>query len=370
MKYLEEFRDAELAKSLVDEIRRSATREWVIMEVCGGQTHSIVRNGIDQLLAGSVELVHGPGCPVCVTPLEMIDKAIAIAALPGVIFTSFGDMLRVPGSEIDLLTAKSRGADIRVVLSPLDAVRIARENREQKVVFFSVGFETTAPTTAMAVLQAQREGITNFSLLPAHVLVPPAMSALLSSDSNRVQGYLAAGHVCAVMGWESYEPIAAHYNVPIVVTGFEPLDLLAGILAVVKQLETGKATVDNRYSRVVTRQGNRSAQEAVTKVFRVVSRRWRGLGEIPHSGLGIRTEYEQFDAEKQFELSSNSVDEPADCLSGLVLQGRIKPSDCPAFGAGCTPAHPLGATMVSSEGACAAYFKYKQFLEPKWAFNG
>ncbi len=358
MKYLDEFRDPRLAKAIVREIHAVTTKPWVIMEICGGQTHSIMKNGIDQLLPAEIELVHGPGCPVCVTPLEQIDKAIAIASKPGVILTSFGDMLRVPGSEKDLFMVQSEGGDVRVVYSPLDAVRIARENPEKRVVFFAVGFETTAPNNAMAVWQAYRQGLKNFSLLVSHVLVPPAMEALLSSPANRVQGYLAAGHVCTVMGWKQYEPIAEKHGVPIVVTGFEPVDILEGILMVVKQLEKGQARVENQYSRVVKREGNRPAQELVNRVFEVADRKWRGIGTIPVSGLKLRPEFRDHDAEILFEESGREVEEPPECLSGLVLQGLKKPHECPAFGTTCTPRTPLGATMVSSEGACAAYFSY------------
>jgi hydrogenase expression/formation protein HypD len=330
------------------------------MEVCGGQTHSIIKNGIDQVLPPAIELVHGPGCPVCVTPLEQIDKAIAIASQPEVIFTSFGDMLRVPGSEKDLFIVKSEGGDVRVVYSPLDAVKIARENPDRKVVFFAVGFETTAPNNAMAVWQAHREGLKNFSILVSHVLVPPAMKALLSSSKNRVQGYLAAGHVCTVMGWEEYEPIAAQYRVPIVVTGFEPVDILEGVLMVVQQLEKSEARVENQYTRVVRREGNRPAQDLIRRVFEISNRKWRGIGEIPASGLSLRPEFRAYDAEAIFEMGDIHVEEPAECISGLVLQGLKKPNECTAFGTKCTPQTPLGATMVSAEGACAAYYAYSR----------
>ncbi|MDZ7267530.1 MAG: hydrogenase formation protein HypD [candidate division KSB1 bacterium] len=358
MKYLEEYRKPEIVRHLVQEIRAITTRPWMIMEVCGGQTHSILKNGIDQILPKEIELVHGPGCPVCVTPLEQIDKALAIARRPEVIFTSFGDMLRVPGSREDLFMVKSAGGDVRVVYSPLDAVQLARENPHRHVVFFAVGFETTAPNNAMAVWQAHREGLRNFSILVSHVLVPPAMKALLSSPRNRVQGYLAAGHVCTVMGWEEYEPIAAQYHVPIVVTGFEPVDILEGVLMTVRQLERGEARVENQYSRVVRREGNRPAQELIRKVFEIAPRKWRGIGEIPASGLRLRPEFRAYDAEVIFDLGELQVEEPAICISGLVLQGLKKPDECPAFGRQCTPQTPLGATMVSSEGACAAYFAY------------
>lgn len=360
MKFLDEYRNPAIARHLVQEIRGLTTRPWVIMEVCGGQTHSIIKNGIDQILPKEIELVHGPGCPVCVTPLEQIDKALAIASRPGVIFTSFGDMLRVPGSRQDLFMVKSAGGDVRVVYSPLDAVKIARENPHKQVVFFAVGFETTAPNNAMAVWQAHREGLRNFSILVSHVLVPPAMRALLASPHNRVQGYLAAGHVCTVMGWEEYEPIAAQYRVPIVVTGFEPVDILEGVLLTVRQLERGEARVENQYARVVRREGNRPAQELIRRVFEIAPRKWRGIGEIPASGLRLRPEFRDYDAETIFALGELHVEEPAICISGLVLQGLKKPNECAAFGKQCTPQTPLGATMVSSEGACAAYFAYQR----------
>ncbi len=358
MKYLNEYRDPGLVKTILDEIKATVTQPWVLMEICGGQTHSIMRNGIDQLLPKEIELVHGPGCPVCVTPLEQIDKALAIAARPDVIFTSFGDMLRVPGSRSDLLKAKSLGADVRIVYSPLDALRIARENRDKKVVFFAVGFETTAPNNAMAVWQARREGLKNFSLLVSHVLVPPAMTALLRSPRNRVQGYLAAGHVCAVMGWEEYLPVAREYRVPVVVTGFEPVDILEGVLLAVRQLEHGEYRVENQYSRVVRREGNRKAQQLISEVFEITDRKWRGIGAIAKSGLRLREAYRAHDAELAFDLAELQVDEPRECISGEVLQGLKKPHECPAFGTRCTPQTPLGATMVSTEGACAAYWAY------------
>src|SRR5690242_2383912 len=331
------------------------------MEVCGGQTHSIVRYGIDRMIPDCVELVHGPGCPVCVTSLEMIDRAHAIAQRREVIFTSFGDMLRVPGSHGDLLTLRGRGADVRVVYTPLDAVRIARENPDREVVFFAVGFETTAPANAMAVRHAAETGVRNFSVLVSHVLVPPAITAILDAPDNQVQAFLAAGHVCAVMGWTEYEPIAARYRVPIVVTGFEPLDLLEGIVLAVRQLETGRYEVENQYVRSVRRDGNQPAQDLVSRVFELVDRAWRGIGEIPRSGLGLRAEFADFDAERRFALEGIRTREPAECRAGDVLRGVLKPMDCPAFGKACTPEHPLGAPMVSSEGACAAYFNYGRF---------
>jgi len=358
VKFLHEFRDPVLVRNIVHELKVVTTRPWVIMEVCGGQTHAIIKNGIDRLLPPEIELVHGPGCPVCVTPLELIDKAIRIASIPDVIFTSFGDMLRVPGSEKDLFMVKSEGGDVRVVYSPLDAVKIARENPDRQVVFFAVGFETTAPNNAMAVWQAHREKLDNFYLLVSHVMVPPAIRALLNSPSNRVQAYLAAGHVCTVMGWQQYEPIAAEYHVPIVVTGFEPVDILEGVLLAVRQLEKGEARVENQYARVVKREGNRPAQELIRRVFEYTDRKWRGIGDIPQSGLRLRPQFRRYDAEIAFNLGDITVDEPGECLSGLVLQGLKKPNECPAFATTCTPQTPLGATMVSSEGACAAYYAY------------
>lgn len=358
MKFLDEFRNPEIARQVLAEIKLTVTQPWVIMEVCGGQTHVIIKNGIDQVLPEEIELVHGPGCPVCVTPLEMIDKAIEIAGRPDVIFTSFGDMLRVPGSHKDLFIVKSEGGDVRTVYSPLEALTIARKTPDKEAVFFAVGFETTAPGNAMAIHQATREGLTNFSELVSHVMVPPAMEALLSSPDNRVQGYLAAGHVCTVMGWEEYEPIAKKYKVPIVPTGFEPVDILEGILIVVKQLEEGRYEVENQYLRSVRREGNQPAQEIIKDVFEVTNRKWRGIGELPSSGLKIRDKYAAFDAEKKFDVQNIQTKEPEICISGLVLQGLKKPHECSAFGNKCTPTHPLGATMVSAEGACSAYYKY------------
>jgi len=358
MKYIDEYRDPQLARKLLAEIRRTTTRHWTIMEICGGQTHSIIRNGIDQLLPDTIELVHGPGCPVCVTPLESIERALAIASRKEVIFTSFGDMLRVPGNARDLFMVRSAGGDVRIVFSPLDALQIARNNPSKEVVFFAVGFETTAPANAMAVWQAAREGIENFSVLVSQVMVPPAMRALLSSPDNRVQGFLAAGHVCAVMGYEEYEPVSREFHVPIVPTGFEPVDLLAGILKTVELLEAGKAEVVNRYGRVVSREGNPMAQKIISNVFEVIDRPWRGIGIIPKSGLALREEFARYDAEKRFNVTNICAEESPLCMSGSVLQGILKPDACPAFAKECTPEHPLGATMVSSEGACAAYYKY------------
>src|SRR5580700_5595387 len=363
MKYIDEYRDEVMAGRLIKELRRVLTKRWVLMEVCGGQTHTIVKYGIDHLLPDEVELVHGPGCPVCVTSLEMIDKAHAIAQRSDVIFCSFGDMLRVPGSKVDLLVLKSRGADVRVVYSPIDSLKIARSNPKKKVVFFAIGFETTAPGNAMAVWQAQKQGITNFSDLVSHVLVPPAMATILESPLNRVQGFLGPGHVCTVMGYQEYEPIAARYRVPIVITGFEPLDILEGVLMTVRQLEAGHAEVENEYPRVVKREGNRIAQDLVNSVFEVCDRKWRGVGSIPKSGYKLREEFRKHDAEQLFEVEEIDTQEPSICISGMVLRGVKKPHDCPAFGKECTPHHPLGATMVSAEGACAAYYAYGRHLQ-------
>lgn len=360
MKFVSEYRDPAAAEQYASAIARITTRPWTIMEVCGGQTHSIVKFGIDELLPKEITLLHGPGCPVCVTPVELVDKATQIASHPDVIFCSFGDMLRVPGTKCDLFAVKAAAGDVRTVYSPLDALKIARENPGKQVVFFAVGFETTAPANAMAVYQARKAGIKNFSVLVSHVLVPPAIEAILSSPDNRVQAFLAAGHVCTVMGYWEYLPIAAKYHVPIVVTGFEPLDILQGIYMCVRQLEAGCAEVENQYSRSVRREGNRSAQELVAKVFRVVPRKWRGVGEIPQSGLGLTPEYAAFDAETRFGLADYTAEEDSECISGLVLRGIKKPRECPAFGIRCTPEHPLGATMVSNEGACAAYYHYRR----------
>ncbi|MCL4709209.1 hydrogenase formation protein HypD [bacterium] len=360
MKYIDEYRDGRAARRYADLIARVAIKPWTIMEVCGGQTHAIVKFGIDELLPKTITLVHGPGCPVCVTSLELIDKAIAIASRPEVVFCSFGDMLRVPGSEKDLLSVKAAGGDVRIVYSPLDALKIARDNPNRQVVFFAVGFETTAPANAMAVYQAAQQNATNFSILVSHVLVPPAIEAILASPHNRVQGFLAAGHVCTVMGYEEYYPLAAKYHVPIVVTGFEPVDILQGVYLCIKQLEEGRAEVENQYTRAVQRAGNQPAQQLMREIFCVIPRKWRGVGEIPQSGLGLREAYAAFDAEKRFEVTDSVREESSECLSGLVLQGVKKPHECPAFGVRCTPERPLGATMVSSEGACAAYYRYRR----------
>jgi len=360
MKYLDEFSDPDLAKKLVDQIHEVTTQPWAMMEVCGGQTHSIIRHGIDQLLPDEIEMIHGPGCPVCVTPLEMIDRALAVASEPGVIFCSFGDMLRVPGSSADLFRIKSAGGDVRVVYSPLDALNLARENPDRQVVFFGIGFETTAPANAMTVYQAQRLGIKNFSLLVSHVLVPPAMSAIMESPTCRVQGFLAAGHVCCVMGTHEYPPLADKYQVPIVVTGFEPLDILEGIRKTVIQLEEGRHEMENAYPRAVPADGNKPAQEMLNDVFEVTDRSWRGIGVIPQSGWKLSHKYREFDAEERFQVTGIHTAESALCRSGEVLQGLIKPHECAAFGKECTPRNPLGATMVSSEGACAAYYLYRR----------
>lgn len=359
MQFVDEYRDPAIARQLLDAIQRTVTRPWVIMEVCGGHTHAIMKHGLDQLLPAAVELVHGPGCPVCVTPVVAIDRAVAIASRPEVIFASFGDMLRVPGSHDSLLTAKSRGADVRMVYSSLEALELARSNPERQVVFFGVGFETTAPGNAMAILQAEQQGVDNFSVLASQVLVVPAMRALLASPANRVQGYLAAGHVCTVMGWSEYESLAEEFRVPVVPTGFEPLDILVGILMVVRQLESGRHAVENQYVRSVTREGNLAARRMLDTVFAVADRDWRGIGEIPASGLVIRERFAAFDAERRFAVETLAAPESTLCRAGLVLQGIEKPAACPVFGRECTPEHPLGATMVSSEGACAAYYRYQ-----------
>jgi hydrogenase expression/formation protein HypD len=362
MKYLDEYRDAELVHKQIGLIEDAVTRPWTLMEICGGQTHSIIKYGLDQLLPEEIELVHGPGCPVCVTPLELIDKALAIAAQPGVIFTSYGDMLRVPGSRDDLFSARAAGADVRVVYSPLDALQIARDNPDQQVVFFAIGFETTAPANVMSVFQADRLGVDNYSILVSHVRVPPAIEAILSSPHNRVEGFLAAGHVCAVMGYHEYLPLTDTYQLPITVTGFEPVDILEGIRMTVEALESGEPGVYNAYSRAVTREGNTSAQDLIQQVFRACDRKWRGIGVIPGSGWCLDGRYQAYDAEKRFQVEAIESQESPECISGLVLQGIKKPDQCTAFGVKCTPRHPLGATMVSDEGACAAYYNYRQHL--------
>ncbi len=362
MKYLDEYRDADAARKIVHAISKVATRPWTIMEVCGGQTHTIVKYGIDELVPAGIELVHGPGCPVCVTSLETIDRAHAIASRPDVIFCSFGDMLRVPGSRGDLLQLKSHGSDIRVVYSPLDAVTIAAANPTRQVVFFAIGFETTAPPNAMAVWLAHKRGLTNFSMLVSHVLVPPSITAILQAPDNRVQAFLGPGHVCTVMGYEEYEPIARRYRVPIVITGFEPLDMLEGLLWTVRQLEEGRAEVENPYARAVRRDGNAASRRLINDVFEVCDRKWRGVGSIPKSGLKLRYEYRAHDASRLFEVETIETQESAVCISGEVLRGMKKPHQCPAFGTQCTPENPLGATMVSAEGACAAYYVYGRYL--------
>jgi hydrogenase expression/formation protein HypD len=363
MKFLDEYRDPAAARRLLEAIARKASREWVVMEVCGGQTHSIVKHGLDELLQGKVELIHGPGCPVCVTSLETIDRAHAIASRPEVIFCSFGDMLRVPGSRGDLLALKSRGADVRIVYSPLDALRIAEANPARPVVFFAIGFETTAPANAMAISLAKKRKVANFSALVSHVLTPPAITAILQSPHNRVQAFLGPGHVCTVMGVAEYQPIARHYRTPVVIAGFEPLDLLDGIYRAVCQLEEGRAEVENAYSRVVGQGGNPACLKLLDEVFEVCDRKWRGVGSIPKSGYRLRHEYRDHDAERRFEVEDIETHESTLCISGQVLRGIKKPRDCPAFGKGCTPQTPLGATMVSSEGACAAYYAYGRHLE-------
>ena len=358
MKYISEYRDAKLVQGVVDEIRRTVTRPWVLMEICGGQTHAIVRHGIDQLLPPAIELVHGPGCPVCVTPLELIDQALAIAARPEVIFTSYGDMLRVPGSARDLFSIRASGGDVRVVYSPLDAVKIAQQNPNKQVVFFAIGFETTAPANVMSVMQAQNLGLDNFSILVSHVRVPPAIHAILGSPHNRVHGFLLAGHVCAVMGYHEYPSLAEKYHVPMVVTGFEPLDIAQGILQTVRALEQGRIEIENAYARAVTFEGNVPAQKMIERVFESCDRKWRGIGTIPQSGWRLRSEFDQFNAEKRFDVGEIQTQESPLCIAGKILQGLGKPHDCSAFGTQCTPEHPLGATMVSSEGVCAAYYQY------------
>ena len=360
MKFIDEYRDAGTASAYADALRRITTRPWTLMEICGGQTHTLIKIGIDRMLPEGIELEPGPGCPVCVTPLEIIEKAIDIAARPNVIFCSFGDMLRVPGRSRDLLSVKARGGDVRIVYSPLDAVALARRHPDRDVVFFAVGFETTAPANAMAVAQAADAGLANFSILVSHVLVPPAIDAILSSPATTVQGFLAAGHVCTVMGYAEYEPLVARHHVPIVVTGFEPVDILQGVYMCVKQLEEGRAEVENQYARAVRRDGNVPAQQLIREIFRVVPRKWRGVGAIPASGLGLQERYASFDAERRFGVADQTIEEPSECISGQIMQGLAKPPQCPAFGTRCTPEHPLGATMVSSEGACAAYYRYRR----------
>ncbi|MBD2483780.1 hydrogenase formation protein HypD [Planktothrix sp. FACHB-1365] len=362
MKFVDEYRDAKLAQDYAKAIASITTKPWTIMEICGGQTHSIVKYGIDELLPSAITLIHGPGCPVCVTDINIIDQAIALASLPNIILCSFGDMLRVPGSEKDLLSIKATGADVRIVYNPLDCLKIAQQNPTKQVIFFAVGFETTAPTTAMAVYQAYQQNIKNFSLLVSHVLVPPAMEAILSSPNCQVQGFLAAGHVCTIMGYTEYEPIVEKYQIPIVVTGFEPVDILQGIYFCIQQLENGEYKLENQYNRSVRREGNETAKTIIQEIFEIVPRQWRGLGEISQSGLGIKQKYINFDAQKRFNSQQlTPVSSPcSECISGEILQGIKKPHQCSAFGTRCTPEHPLGAPMVSSEGACAAYYRYRQ----------
>ncbi len=360
MKYLDEYRNVEAVGRLAAAIRAAVTRPWNIMEICGGQTHAIIRFALDEMLPREITLIHGPGCPVCVTPIEILDKAVAIAAQPGVTFCSFGDMLRVPGSQKDLLTVKSEGGDVRIVYSPIDAVVLAQKHPERQVVFFAVGFETTAPANAMAVVQAAKLGLENFSVLVSHVLVPPAICAVLDSPANCVQGFLAAGHVCTITGVDEYRPIAEKYRVPIVVTGFEPLDILQGVLMCVEQLEAGRHEVQNQYARSVRPEGNRPALRQIAEVFRIVPRKWRGSARFPQSGLALRETYAKFDADRRFGVEAITAEEPAECIAGEILQGHKKPHDCPAFGLYCTPERPLGAPMVSSEGACAAYYRYRR----------
>jgi hydrogenase expression/formation protein HypD len=359
MKFIDEYRDPKEVRRLLDAIQATVTRPWTIMEICGGQTHSFLRYGLDGMLPQEIELVHGPGCPVCVTPLEQIDRAVAIALRPDVIFTSYGDMLRVPGSAMDLFGVRARGGDVRVVYSPLEAVELAAANPQKRIVFFAIGFETTAPGNAMAAVQANARGLANFSMLVSHVLVPPAINAILSSAGNRVQAFLAAGHVCTVMGYREYEPLAERFHAPMVVSGFEPVDLLRGILGAVRQLEQGRFAVENAYPRVVTRTGNAQAQATIDRVFEVCDRKWRGIGEIPLSGWRLREEFAAQDAEKLFDVGSIVTHESPLCIAGEVLQGRKKPVDCSAFGVQCTPQNPLGAPMVSAEGVCAAYYRYR-----------
>lgn len=363
MKYIKEYRDPEMAKKYLDEIKKTVTRPWSIMEVCGGQTHSLVKNGIIEMLPDEVTMIHGPGCPVCVTPLHLIDKAIHLALNENVILCSFGDMLRVPGSKINLLEAKAKGADIRILYSPLEAVKIAEENPGREVVFFAVGFETTAPANALSVIHAHRKGLSNYSILASHVLVPPAIKAVIDDEESHIDGFLAAGHVCTIMGNAEYHPLSETYNVPIVVTGFEPLDVLQGILMVIRQLEKNKAQVENQYSRIVKEEGNPNAQNMIFEVFEVKNQMWRGIGEIPQSGYGVKSKYAQFDANKKFAISIEEAPEHPECISGQIMKGIKKPFECPQFGKKCKPSFPLGAPMVSSEGACAAYYHFSGLVE-------
>jgi hydrogenase expression/formation protein HypD len=360
MKYLSEYRDSDLVYQYLRELKETVTRPWKIMEVCGGQTHSLVRNGILNMLPPEIQMVHGPGCPVCVTPLSQIDKAIYLAEQKNVVLCSFGDMLRVPGSKKNLLQAKAEGADVRILYSPLEAVKLAKENPDKEIVFFAVGFETTAPANSLSVIHAERLGLKNYSILTSHVLVPPAIEAIMNDEENNIQGFLAAGHVCAIMGMGEYFPLVEKYNIPIVVTGFEPVDLLQGILMVVRQLEKGIAKVENQYSRIVREEGNPKAIEAIIKTFKITDREWRGIGNIPNSGYTLREDYVAFDAIEKFDIKIEAVKESAVCVAGEILKGIKKPHECPAFGKTCKPEHPLGAPMVSSEGACAAYYQFSQ----------
>lgn len=363
MKYIKEYRNPELVEQYLAEIKRVTTRPWRIMEVCGGQTHSLVRNGIIELLPDEITMIHGPGCPVCVTPLHLIDKAVHLAERPDVILCSYGDMLRVPGSKMSLLEAKARGADVRILYSPLEAVKLAEENPEKEIVFFAVGFETTAPANALSVLHAQRAGLENYSILASHVLVPPAIAAVMQDEEAQIDGFLAAGHVCTIMGLEEYEDLPSDFQVPVVVTGFEPVDLLQGILMTVKQLEEGRQDLENQYSRVVKEDGNPHAREVIEQVFAVTDREWRGIGNIPNSGYNVREDLAAFDADRKFAVDIPYVPESEECIAGLVLKGIKKPHECPQFGKKCSPRNPLGAPMVSSEGACAAYYHFSNALE-------
>ncbi|MFC4722999.1 hydrogenase formation protein HypD [Geojedonia litorea] len=363
MKYMSEYRDPVLAKKYLDEIKNIVSRPWSIMEVCGGQTHSLVKNGIIEMLPKEITMIHGPGCPVCVTPLHLIDKAVYLAMEKGVILCSFGDMLRVPGSKMSLLEAKAKGADVRILYSPLEAVKIAEDDPDKEVVFFAVGFETTAPANALSVVQAHSKGLKNYSILASHVLVPPAMKAVIDDEESKIDGFLAAGHVCTIMGNSEYYPLSEHYKVPIVVTGFEPLDILQGILMVVRQLEVSHSKVENQYSRIVKEDGNIEAQQIILEVFEVQNQMWRGIGEIPESGFKVKEKYAAFDATKKYNVTIEEVQENAECISGQIMKGIKKPYECQHFGKKCKPTNPLGAPMVSSEGACAAYYHFSGLVE-------
>ena len=363
MKYMSEYRDPELAKKYLEEIKKTVTQPWYIMEVCGGQTHSLVKNGIIEMLPKTVTMIHGPGCPVCVTPLNIIDKAIHLALEENVILCSFGDMLRVPGSKKNLLEAKAEGADIRILYSPLEAVRIAEDNPDKEVVFFAVGFETTAPANALSVIHAHRKELKNYSILTSHVLVPPAIKAVIDDEESKIDGFLAAGHVCTIMGNSEYHPLSKTYEVPIVVTGFEPLDVLQGILMVVRQLEANKAEVENQYARIVKEEGNPEAQKMIHQIFEIKNQIWRGIGETPDSGYQVRPEYGGFDANRKFQIEIPEAPENPDCISGQIMKGLKKPFECSQFGKKCKPTNPLGAPMVSSEGACAAYYHFSGLVE-------